>query len=73
MGVFYNSYFEPFVFEVIFIFFFSFSVRTCQNSGNGGCMQICNKNGDELECSCREGFKLNDDKLGCSERMLFVY
>ena len=35
-------------------------------------MQICTKIGEELVCSCREGFKLAEDELSCSKSMFCV-
>merc|ERR1712165_674707 len=35
--------------------------------GNGGCGQICQKNGDSAVCACEDGFKLGSDGKSCSK------
>ena len=32
---------------------------------NGYCSQICTENNGEVECSCRNGYKLSPDKRSC--------
>ena len=39
----------------------------CDRESNGGCSQICNKKGDNVECSCNEGFKLSSDGVSCDK------
>ena len=34
--------------------------------GNGGCGQICEKDGDSTVCACEEGFELGPDGKSCS-------
>lgn len=40
-------------------------VHVCDSGNNGGCDQICNKDGDQAACTCRKGFKLSSDKVSC--------
>ena len=35
--------------------------------GNGGCGQICNRDGDDAVCACEEGFELGSDGKSCSK------
>ncbi|XP_070573460.1 sushi, nidogen and EGF-like domain-containing protein 1 [Ptychodera flava] len=46
--------------------------RTCGNfdscsSGNGGCSQICTTHGNDVICSCREGYSLAFDNVTCDD------
>ena len=34
-------------------------------NANGGCAQICNKNGENVVCSCVNGYQLGDDGKSC--------
>ena len=34
-------------------------------NSNGGCAQICNKNGENVVCSCMNGYQLGDDGKSC--------
>lgn len=38
--------------------------RSCATK-NGGCEHVCNQEGDEVICSCRDGYELNEDGLYC--------
>lgn len=42
------------------------SVESCDEN-NGGCEQVCLKNGDTIKCQCREGFNLKSDKKSCKD------
>lgn len=47
----------------------------CQNDRsctvkNGGCEHVCNQEGDEVICSCRDGYELNKDGLSCNLKNL---
>lgn len=33
---------------------------------NGGCEHVCHQDADDVQCSCKEGFGLEDDGLTCS-------
>ena len=39
----------------------------CDKKDNGGCSQVCNKDGEEAACACHEGFELTDDEKSCKE------
>lgn len=43
------------------------SVHLCDNGLNGGCSQVCNKDGIKAICSCNSGFKLDADGVTCIE------
>ena len=47
------------------IYFFSLVVNEC-NTDNGGCQQICTDTVSSFECSCREGYELDQDGRSCN-------
>lgn len=52
-----------------YIYFELFAlVHPCDLDNNGGCAQICLKDGDATKCSCREGFVLSENGLACIKR-----
>lgn len=38
--------------------------RSCTTK-NGGCEHVCRQEGDEVVCSCDDGYELNEDGLSC--------
>ena len=42
-----------------------FLVHPCEKKGNGGCEHMCNKDGDKVRCTCKEGFVLEEDGKSC--------
>ena len=42
-------------------------VHPCDRKDNGGCNQVCDKEGDNKTCSCDEGFELLPDGVNCKE------
>ena len=42
-------------------------VHICDRKNNGGCSQVCLKNGKKARCTCEKGFKLLPDKMTCEE------
>lgn len=38
--------------------------RNCTTK-NGGCEHMCNEEGEEVICSCNDGYELNEDGLSC--------
>ena len=44
-----------------------FLVHPCDLPTNGGCDQVCNKDGVNASCSCDDGFKLADNGLACNK------
>ncbi|XP_059210044.1 LOW QUALITY PROTEIN: complement component C1q receptor [Centropristis striata] len=34
-------------------------------TGNGGCEHLCHQDADEVQCSCKEGYSLDEDGLTC--------
>lgn len=47
-----------------------FLVHLCDKPANGGCSQICNKDGVKAVCSCKEGFELAKDGKSCIKSKL---
>lgn len=45
----------------IFFKFIFLLVHPCDRNDNGGCNQICNKDGDDVQCGCAAGFKFADN------------
>ena len=45
-------------------------VHPCEKETKGGCDHICNKKGDEVLCSCNDGYKLDGDAKSCIKSML---
>ena len=37
-------------------------VHKCDQGNNGGCDQLCIKEGEKVLCACEKGFKLVDGK-----------
>lgn len=42
-------------------------IHHCDSADNGDCSQICNKNGDAVECSCESGYLLGADGKTCDK------
>ena len=42
-------------------------VHQCDEKTKGGCAHHCNKKGDGVKCSCREGFLLSADGKSCKK------
>ena len=42
-------------------------MHPCDKGNNGGCDQVCNKNGNSSSCSCNDGYKLAVDEVTCDE------
>ena len=40
-------------------------VHPCDRKDNGGCTDICMKDGEKVKCECEKGFKLLPDKATC--------
>ena len=49
--------------------FFILPVHPCDKKTKGGCEQVCNKDGDNVICSCEpaEDFTLNTDGKTCDK------
>ena len=61
-----------FIFIFIFIFIYCvyiyiYLVHPCEKDDNGGCLQICIKNGTAVVCECNENFKLAADGSTCNK------
>ena len=41
------------------------AVHACDAGDNGGCSQVCTKQGDVAVCSCNAGFQLQADRKSC--------
>ena len=59
----------------IFSLNFYTSVHPCDRASNGGCSQVCEKDGDNAKCGCDDGYELLDDKVTCkkSKSRAFIY
>ena len=40
-------------------------MHLCDRGNNGGCDDVCNKNGEGVTCSCKLYYKLADDGVTC--------
>lgn len=50
-----------------------FIVHACDKGNNGGCSQVCEKDGEAFECKCNKGFKLLSDKVTCElSKLIFL-
>ena len=59
--------FNKFVFLQLHLIFLVPPCENKKNGTNGGCEHMCTNDGDEVKCSCREGYNLNKDRKTCSE------
>ena len=55
------------------IIHFQYLVHPCDKANNGGCSQICNKRNEKHECSCENGFVLEEDKTNCRKGTRIKY
>ena len=47
-------------------------IHPCDTKANGGCEEICKKNGEGVTCMCKEGSELNMDGKTCSKGKFIV-
>jgi hypothetical protein len=46
-------------------------IDECQDGRNGGCDHQCNNTPGSYFCSCKTGFKLNNDQTSCEGEKTF--